>query len=667
MHIMMRGGRRTLFAGAQAPQVEGGSSDADWTARSTAAGVIKALRFTASSTVTNNAHANGTEGNVTWDTTDGIIGDGCLKIYVDSSSATDPGSWRVSLNDAWVTDNQGFGATPFFVQYRVKLGPNRLTATAGPGNGFKMMNLAEYKPTSPNSSQSNTSNEVVLQNSNYRGIMEAYRQDGSGFPDFSVSDGNGLHLQPAVDNGSGAPNDRYCLWTDPGASAGCWELPVGEWFTVYIRLELPSLGGTAGNKFDMYAARDGETSYTHLFNNTEFLIGTGGIYTPNGLNGIWFLPYDTNRTSASYHTWHKYDQLIVSSQAIACPQTPARRPTWMASMPLLTWTEIASSALTTSGAQDGFDSPGGTKGGVTAYSGACIKRSGSELFLAGGGHGDYAGNEVYTFKFGDNAPAWVRRRDPTATVTAEVAYYGDGKPTSRHTSWDLQFDDAANKMRFVGGWSIWSSGLTSIRKLDAFDPTTNDYEAAGTYPDGPVGFQNSNVPTSCCIDSAGNLWHQNDVTGELFKWTKSSNTWASKGTFTNMTMNCPMVYDPRNDRIVRLSNISGTANAKYYSNLSSTVTETAITWGGAQSAQGASAHSVVWCTERESIIFKRDDTNAIYEVNPTTFAITALSVSGTPPTPHVSGTYGRFNYCPDLKLFIYMSYSNTNIWVFRVG
>ena len=303
-----------------APVVSGGvTALQDWTNRSTAAGVIKAVRFTVASTVTNNRHIDGAEANVVFDATDGIIGDGCLRIDVPAASGSNPGSWRVALNDAWATDAQGFGSTAFYIQYRVKLGPNRMLASVG-GGGFKMMNLAEYRVSSPNSSFSNTVNEIVFNNQNWRGAFAAYRQDGTGFPDFSVNFGAEIKLQSARDNGAGIadPFARYCLYQSGNASPGCWFLQELSWFTVYARIELPSLGGSAGNRFDCYVARAGETSYTQLFNNSGFLIGADPV-APLGPNGIWLLPYDTSRTSASYSTWHKYDQLIVSLQPIACP------------------------------------------------------------------------------------------------------------------------------------------------------------------------------------------------------------------------------------------------------------------------------------------------------------------------------------------------------------
>lgn len=296
---------------------------ADWTARSTAAGVVQAIRFTNATNVTKYTHNDSKAANVTFDGTDGIIGDGCLKINVFMADQANSGNWRAPLNASWTQDGMGFGSNEFYIQYRVKLGPSRLTPSVN-GGGFKMCNIAGYVPSSPNNSQSHTGHEIVIHNGYWRGALLAYREHPvSGTTSFETTDSSGnIHLQTGVDHGAGVSDAyaRYCLYQSGNASAGCWFLHEQEWFTVYYRIKIVDYGGAGtGNAIDIYAARQGETAYTLLFNNRDFQIGSDTDY-PNGVNGIWLLPYDTNRTSATYDTWHKYDQLIVSTQAIACPQ-----------------------------------------------------------------------------------------------------------------------------------------------------------------------------------------------------------------------------------------------------------------------------------------------------------------------------------------------------------
>jgi hypothetical protein len=257
-----------------------------------------------------------------------VIGDGCLRFDHLAADDEQAGNWRAPLNSSWTNDTDGFGeGTEWFCQYRVKLGPDRLIEpnySGGPG-GFKLSIFGQYQFSSPNSSRSHTGHEIVIGNGfAAQGIYYAYREttdeEGGGEDPFQVDVGGsiGIKLQPAVDHGSGTDNQRYCRYNGGNASVGCYFFTLDEWLTIYTRIKIAEFGGTTGNEFDMYFARPGDTQYTQLYNNRDFLIGTDNEAI-NGQNGIWFLPYDTGRASASYDTWHKHDQLIVSTQPIAVP------------------------------------------------------------------------------------------------------------------------------------------------------------------------------------------------------------------------------------------------------------------------------------------------------------------------------------------------------------
>jgi hypothetical protein len=304
------------------PCVSGTGAAADWAARSGAAGVVQAIRFATAANVTNYRHGDAMASRVVHDPTDGIIGDGCLKINVLRADGANSGNWRAPLNSAWTTDGQGFGSTELYVQYRVKLGPNRLTASNG-GGGFKICNIAGYKPSCPGCSHSHTGHEIVVGNAYWRGSLLAYREHPvSGTTSFETTNSAGdIFLQTGLDRGAHITDkyQRYCLYQGGPGSAGCWDFEEQAWFTIYYRIKIVDYGGAGtGNAIDIYVARAGETAYTLLYNNRNFRIGSDSDYA-QGVNGIWFLPYDTNRSSANYDTWHKYDQLIVSTQPIACP------------------------------------------------------------------------------------------------------------------------------------------------------------------------------------------------------------------------------------------------------------------------------------------------------------------------------------------------------------
>ena len=127
---------------------------------------------------------------------------------------------------------------------------------------------------------------------------------------------------------------------------------------------------------------------------------------------------------------------------------PAPLPAWFVNTPDGTWTKIAGSQ----GQRivDVLPSPvpnSGLSGEdpqslVTAWAGASMEQArGEYMFIAGGGHADYPGNEGYALSLRSATPAWRRISDPTPnshltalTSTNGVLTYNDGRPRADHTS-----------------------------------------------------------------------------------------------------------------------------------------------------------------------------------------------------------------------------------------
>lgn len=350
--------------------------------------------------------------------------------------------------------------------------------------------------------------------------------------------------------------------------------------------------------------------------------------------------------------------------APAPPPPSSGTPLWLSGKPALTWIAIPSTKL--ADAQQGFSSPGGEKAYVCAYSGACVKDSGSEVFLAGGGHADYAGNEVYSLRLQDDAPRWVRRRNPTPAVYPShllgEPYYGDGRPTSRHTYWHIQFINARNRMFYIGGAAIWGNGNGLTSAVDAFDPERDDYERAGTYRALPANAVY--VAQGVAKDADENVWLQNPG-GNLYRWDRASATTSLIASRSIYEIDTPFCVDPVRNRLVRFDARFG---ARF--DLNNNAAETPVTFRGSHAAKVSRWSSVIWCAARGTFLLFRWNENAVYEIHPETFEVTGLAVAGTqPPVPPNNGVgdmYGRWFYAPELRLCGYIRSVDDNVWVFRV-
>jgi hypothetical protein len=113
------------------------------------------------------------------------------------------------------------------------------------------------------------------------------------------------------------------------------------------------------------------------------------------------------------------------------PAAPSGLPSWVSDLDIGEWVSVP----TSNGIGDVAygTSPGGTVNGITNAWGCIATDASGNVYFFGGGHADYAGNEIYKLALDQASPPYSRLNDPTASVTTNVGYYGDGKPSSRHT------------------------------------------------------------------------------------------------------------------------------------------------------------------------------------------------------------------------------------------
>jgi hypothetical protein len=136
---------------------------------------------------------------------------------------------------------------------------------------------------------------------------------------------------------------------------------------------------------------------------------------------------------------------------------------WLASVPVGSYVSLPNSNFLASGVGWAGENPGGTgylaivtswgsgvlnTVGVT-YQGVFIP--GTFLVIWGGGHHDYAGNELYAYgPLEANSPIWRRLTDPTIPAPTDVPRDANGYPVSRHTYDTLQYCPDTNEMIVMG-------------------------------------------------------------------------------------------------------------------------------------------------------------------------------------------------------------------------
>src|SRR4030095_4155753 len=167
-------------------------------------------------------------------------------------------------------------------------------------------------------------------------------------------------------------------------------------------------------------------------------------------------------------------------------------------VPVGTWKELPGTKLKDAWASWGQPEhlPQGSVTGassmITAWnSGALDTKRGLFVMPRGGGHADWAGNQVIAFDV--NALAWRLLRPPSPNYprmtasnpgSAYINPYSDGTPASVHTYDAVEYLPTVDRIWSAGG-IIWSPGGESVPpKTWWWNPTSTEWEPKVTRPGG---------------------------------------------------------------------------------------------------------------------------------------------------------------------------------------
>ena len=170
------------------------------------------------------------------------------------------------------------------------------TNYAGEGGGWKQAIIGDPDDYSC------SNNEIVINNSWQRGYPQMYHACGL-YEGFSSNVGPyDYNLQPG--------GDTSCLYHSEGGGPECFRYVADEWMQFQISIDYSTNGN---DRIQLWAAREGDTGWTHLIDYTRDLVDV-----PGGFGKVWFTPYHTGKDGSQVHpeayTW--YDELIVSKSFI---------------------------------------------------------------------------------------------------------------------------------------------------------------------------------------------------------------------------------------------------------------------------------------------------------------------------------------------------------------
>ena len=301
--------------------------------------------------------------------------------------------------------------------------------------------------------------------------------------------------------------------------------------------------------------------------------------------------------------------------------------------------------------------PGGTCSAVVnAWSGAAADTTNNLLYIWGGGHTDYNGNEVYALDLAQLKMKRLNDPSPASAVTDCTPVYADGLPGSRHTYNGLSWNPVENALYAFGGsvakcgglqhdvWRFVPSTLTWTRRIADSLLTT----APGFMVDWETG-------------SSSILIH--DSNSAFYRYTPSTNV-MTKLADSNVDYHLTGRIDPSRSMFVMMGGgqiraISTAAGSTYaLMNWDSATT-------GCDALKNANYPGLDWDPDQGVLVGWAGGTD-VYTFNATTKTCTKHTYPGGPGAAQMNGTMGRFRYFPKLKAYVIVNDTAQDAYTLRM-
>lgn len=303
---------------------------------------------------------------------------------------------------------------------------------------------------------------------------------------------------------------------------------------------------------------------------------------------------------------------------------------------------------------------------IGSWCGGAYDTKRDRLYAWGGGHGNYAGNEVYGFDLIDLR--WLRLTDPSP-IPASGVLNDDGTPMTRHTYDYLAYLPTVDAMAVVGGAAFWelrnyNAPADDVDTLWLFHPSNNTWTTAGTS-------QASGVHTTATVDADGVLWAVEGNTSYAYLWSYDPTTeeWTSH-THLQLFNGVTSEIDPVRGVLVYVG--SGTARrfwlddrslldpADPWKEQSEAVSLTGAGPVGSVQAPGLAYHPtsgklVAWGGGRT--VYSLDTEDWTWSSHP--------GAGPDPGSPTPNGTFSRWAWSARQNVFVLVTGSSRNVFVYR--
>lgn len=326
------------------------------------------------------------------------------------------------------------------------------------------------------------------------------------------------------------------------------------------------------------------------------------------------------------------------------------------------WTEISNTHLLTVAPPDNF---GGesylfsfrAQWVVIAWNSGVFDTLRNRLICWGGGHNDYAGNELYAFNLSDNSihrlnnPS-VPTRDGWPTSEEATA---DGNANTRHTYDGLAYMPNIDSMFVNGGIPQSSTGNGGDGRVWLFNFATLAWSSHV-----PATVPNSSFLTTAYDPNRGHMFVHDST--RLLEYDHLANTFTVLNTYASISIYHTSVIDPVRKNMIILG--QGDAFIIDISSGSSYVRQTYSTTGGSAVINAAWPGLAYDSVHDRVVGWAGGDT--VYVLNLTTLVWSPVTYTGGPGAAQPNGTYKRWSYSPASDCFVLVNSMTQNVFTFRL-
>lgn len=398
---------------------------------------------------------------------------------------------------------------------------------------------------------------------------------------------------------------------------------------------------------------------------------TGTNFSDSGLNSSTSYIYRVRATDAAGNL-SGYSNSANATTASALPPPVVTLPGWVP-ISVGLWTEIPNTSVRS---VDPAATPAGNTGPrskIDTWTSIVVDTRTSKVYsVAGGGHQDYAGNEVDMLDLETATPGWTELLAPTSSgqVSNCSSYYSDGRPASRHSYYGVTLNEFNDRFMLFGG-VIWCTAGGFDNPVSSYNIAANAYSPSGTH---------AGLPSAYNRIAAYAL---NPLTGDVYaaanfnygRWTRAS---GANGTFVvlNPSGNGPKgdsagaAMDTTRGRILFLGGDNTNPDRHLYTISSNSFSS--VTLSGASGDVSAVSNmlnaALLYVDALDAFLVKLDGSGGtVYQINAGNFAVSQLITTGGSSIPStVSGVYNKFRYVPRLRGVIYTPTGNGNAWFLRI-